>query len=349
MRLTIDIQSGPHAGERFVCSTGQTLKVGRRPPVDVALSQDSMVSNIHCEFHCTETGVTLRDLGSRFGTTLNGKPVTDAALAVSNGDKMQVGNSVLLLRLRATEAAEQTMTPRELPPQLIRAMDKATGLTVPARPSLIPTTPPGDQPPRRAHDTMTALAPRTDANIELPPLAPPPPAPEMPTDLVVKFLRAQPQPLYALLDAARSPRVLELLKESKEEYQSLYEGDKGVTIAPWGPWLVRLPAESPLLEALVKEGWGESWSVFLTAKASFAEVRKHFRHFLLVRLPDGREVYFRFYDPRVLRTFLPTCSVNESAELFGPIQGFVTESPDRHALFHITATARGAALGTLPI
>ena len=41
----------------------------------------------------------------------------------------------------------------------------------------------------------------------------------------------------------------------------------------------------------------------------------------------GEEVYFRFYDPRVLRVFLPTCSVRQKAELFGEIRSFLLEGP----------------------
>ena len=31
--------------------------------------------------------------------------------------------------------------------------------------------------------------------------------------------------------------------------------------------------------------------------------RGHLRKFLISKLPDGRQVYFRYYDPRVLRTY----------------------------------------------
>src|SRR5947209_7089547 len=52
---------------------------------------------------------------------------------------------------------------------------------------------------------------------------------------------------------------------------------------------------------------------------------KHFRHFLLVETEDGKLLYFRFYDPRVLRAFLPTCNSDESSEFFGPIHDILTE------------------------
>lgn len=134
--------------------------------------------------------------------------------------------------------------------------------------------------------------------------------------------------LYALLDAARDDRVLELLRESKERYQSLYESQQGEDLANFAPYLVELPKGSTLLDALIKEGWGKSWGVYLTSPKSFEEVRRHFRHFLIVQTEDGKELYFRFYDPRVFRVFLPTCTQRESLEFFGPVAKMLVERED---------------------
>jgi hypothetical protein len=37
---------------------------------------------------------------------------------------------------------------------------------------------------------------------------------------------------------------------------------------------------------------------------------------------------FRYYDPRVLRSYLPTCTPEELAQVFGPIHSFVMESAE---------------------
>lgn len=145
---------------------------------------------------------------------------------------------------------------------------------------------------------------------------------------LLKILREQAEPLFAILDAARDGRVLDLLRNSKEHYESLYEGRQGEDLANFAPYLVELPKDSPLLIALVKEGWGKSWGIYLTCKEPFKEVRKHFRHFLLVETEDGRQLYFRFYDPRVLRSFLPSSTPREAVELFGPVSSFLAEEAD---------------------
>ena len=39
-------------------------------------------------------------------------------------------------------------------------------------------------------------------------------------------------------------------------------------------------------------------------------------------------MYFRWYDPRVLSVYLPTCTAEEFAAIFGPVAAFFLESDD---------------------
>jgi pSer/pThr/pTyr-binding forkhead associated (FHA) protein len=156
-------------------------------------------------------------------------------------------------------------------------------------------------------------------------------------DGVIRELRSQKEPLYAILDAARDPVVLaRLVLECKEEYQSLYEGDEGVKLAAFAPYLVALPRESTFLETIVRDGWGKSWGVYLTCDRPFKEVRKHLRRLLMAELEGGKPVYFRFYDPRVLRVYLPTCKPQERSEFFGPIGGYILEGETEDLLLGFT-------------
>jgi hypothetical protein len=147
-------------------------------------------------------------------------------------------------------------------------------------------------------------------------------------DRVLEVLNGEREGLYAILDAARDPLVLALLLEVEEEHQSLYEGPEGDKLAAAAPYLDALPAGSPLRQTLVREGWGKSWGIYLTCPLPFKEVRRHLRHFLLVETEAGKEVYFRFYDPRVLRVYLPTCNAGKLSHLFGEICTFLMESAD---------------------
>ena len=163
-----------------------------------------------------------------------------------------------------------------------------------------------------------------------------------PQQRLLALLRNDCQPLYAVLDAARDIKILALLMQTKEEHQSLYEGVEGAKLSQVAPYLVKLGKDSLLLSSLLLEGWGNNWGVYLTCTSDFPEVRRHLRHFLEVQLPDGKQVYFRFYDPRVLRVFLPTCTAEEANRFFGPIKQYLMEDEKPDKLLRFSDTGRGA-------
>lgn len=155
---------------------------------------------------------------------------------------------------------------------------------------------------------------------------------------LLDLLRAEPEPLFAILDAARDPKVLEILRNCDQTYQSLYEGAKGEELADFAPYLVELPARASLIEPLIQKGWGKSWGVYLTCPKMFTDIRRHLRHFLIVELEGakGKQHYFRFYDPRVLRVFLTTCTQPEIREFFGPISSYLMEADEPRELLKFT-------------
>jgi hypothetical protein len=142
-------------------------------------------------------------------------------------------------------------------------------------------------------------------------------------------LKAEKYPLFAVLDAARTLRVIEVMRESVEEYRSLYEGIKGEALAMQAPYLVSLPQGSLLLEQLVLEGWTKRWGIYLSSRRPFAEVRTQLRRVLMVKSEDsGERMYFRFYDPRMLRLFLPVCNRRQTEQIFGEIEAFLVAGRD---------------------
>ena len=150
----------------------------------------------------------------------------------------------------------------------------------------------------------------------------------------------QGETLYALLDSARKPEIALRLRGSNLEYDSLYRGRSEETMWDVAPYLVRWEPSSEFFSWVLQEGWGESWGIFLTSTASLEELCKHFRQFLLATLEDGRQVYFRFYDPRVLRVFLPTCTLEETSRFFGPVLCYLIESEQTNLLLKFTADKR---------
>ncbi|HTQ05190.1 MAG TPA: DUF4123 domain-containing protein [Polyangiaceae bacterium] len=172
---------------------------------------------------------------------------------------------------------------------------------------------------------------------DTPPAAPGPPPAALPEKLALTpeqreralaFFASQKLPLYALLDAARDPGVLDTIAVHEAVYYSLYDGPEGERLEEVAPYLVEVRSRSPLLEALVR-AWGKSWGSFVYALADFKTVRRHFRRFLLVQDERGKNMYFRFYDPRVLGPFLSSCTPSEALEFFGPLSHFVVESEEQ--------------------
>lgn len=139
---------------------------------------------------------------------------------------------------------------------------------------------------------------------------------------------------YAVLDGASVPDLLDqLYGDEPPEFLCLYRGELEPDLAEVAPYLVHLKPEAPFTEWLLGECWGKHWGIFATSAEDIDTVRRHFRNFLMVKDPEGAQVYFRYYDPRVLRTFLPTCSAEETNFVFGPITSYLCESDKPETLF----------------
>jgi hypothetical protein len=142
----------------------------------------------------------------------------------------------------------------------------------------------------------------------------------------IEILMRLVEPLYAIVDTAQNRRISSLMEESGCEHQMLYGEQLAWAVDEIGPYLVSLPLDSVFLRCLTEDGWGNNWCIFFTSKASFQAIRRHLRRFLGVKHPDGSQLLFRFYDPRIIRDFLPKCSNDEISNFFGPISSFYIES-----------------------
>ncbi len=139
--------------------------------------------------------------------------------------------------------------------------------------------------------------------------------------------------LVGVLDAARNFDIPNRLKSSNTENYCLYEGERAEKLWYVAPYVVRCEQKADFVQWLLNEGWGNSWGIFLVAKG-LEEIRDHLRKFLLVKVDgeDDKDFYFRFYDPRVLRTYLPTCTEQERKDFFGKTRCFLVEGPGGESL-----------------
>lgn len=134
-------------------------------------------------------------------------------------------------------------------------------------------------------------------------------------------LHEKPDVLFAILDACDEPRVLAKVSElGSARAVSLYRGWAEQDYRDIAPYLVQV--DEALLNWIGKTLWDDPWGVFAVAKTGLHELRRHFRRFLLVQDPEGKQMYFRFYDPRVLTTFLDNCDAGEAEQFFGPVAAY---------------------------
>lgn len=138
--------------------------------------------------------------------------------------------------------------------------------------------------------------------------------------------------LYGIVDSARNDEVFRYLIIGNVKYKSLFEGTMDVQSFGVSGFLVECEKESPLFQWMTTEGWGNSSCVFFTSKLSFEELFSHFQQFNRVYLEEDKVVLFRYYDPRVLRTYLPSCNREEVEAFFGGVEHFYLESEDPETL-----------------
>jgi pSer/pThr/pTyr-binding forkhead associated (FHA) protein len=144
-------------------------------------------------------------------------------------------------------------------------------------------------------------------------------------------------PVFGFLDPLRDNRIPVFLDASRERYERVEE-----TLAP-SPYLVNLPPRCKLLDVLIKDGWGRGWGFYFASTAGFDELRVHWRRYVILRNEEGREITFRFWDPRVLAVVLPSMQPVEAREFLGPIARLVVEGDRPQVAIEFSPSPRGVA------
>ena len=135
--------------------------------------------------------------------------------------------------------------------------------------------------------------------------------------------------VFAVLDGASIPTLLDkLYGEDPPRFECLYRGELEPDMAECAPYIAEVERDTDFAEWAIGTGWGNHWGIFAVSQAELKDVRLHFRKLNMVYGPDGRPLLFRYYDPRVMRIFAPTCSAADLKKLFGPVERFVMEAPE---------------------
>lgn len=113
------VESGARPGEEHPLSPGET-RIGRDDAADVVV-QDPEISRIHARITRQGESYFVEDMGSTNGTYVNGAQIIGRQ-ALNNGDKIGVGQTVLVFRAIAAPtyrtAEPMAQSPADYPPTM---------------------------------------------------------------------------------------------------------------------------------------------------------------------------------------------------------------------------------------
>jgi Domain of unknown function (DUF4123) len=117
-------------------------------------------------------------------------------------------------------------------------------------------------------------------------------------------------------------------KQLQGKYLSLFNAETEEKLSDVAPYIFAYHPNSDFANWFMEVGWGQGWGIMVRSGSSIEELHAHCRKFLVKENETGQEMYFRYYDPRVLSIFLPTCSAEQLKEFFGPIDYIMIEDID---------------------
>ncbi len=150
--------------------------------------------------------------------------------------------------------------------------------------------------------------------------------------------------VYVVIDAARAGLLCQAAREQHGLVgRSLFDGPLAGMLDHVAPHLFPTHAGTEFFDAWQAQ-LGSSAGVILGAAIDADAMWSHLRSLFVVTDEAGGSYSFRFYDPRVLRVFLPTCSAAQAAEFFGPVSWMLVEGGVPGSVLRCTAGRSGVVM-----
>ena len=132
-------------------------------------------------------------------------------------------------------------------------------------------------------------------------------------------------PLYAVLDCAADDALHgQAARLEPYEARCLFFGKLDPVVKAASPHVVELAPGDPLTELWRTQGWSQNWGTWIESRSDLHKVWRRLRHFTQAKLPSGEgPVLFRFWDPRVLRIYMPLIEPAELSAWFQDIDAYV--------------------------
>ncbi len=155
---------------------------------------------------------------------------------------------------------------------------------------------------------------------------------QMEAQKLKEYLSTETTNLYCVLDGASVPDLPLRLYETNTPNYCLFRGELPPDLVYAAPYLAMLSPDSEFTEMILNESTANHWGIFFHSRYTIDYMQRHCRGLIKVHDEKGIPLVFRFYDPRVLRKFLPTCNGGELKTLFGNIETFFAETEDGQIL-----------------
>jgi len=125
-----------------------------------------------------------------------------------------------------------------------------------------------------------------------------------PQDLWASF-EQQNLRLFACVDAAKIPNILEVLEAEGLRHACLFSGREAEDYGAVAPWIVEIPLHERILDRFFSVNpemsafWQFDGAIFVQSNANFDGMRSHLRRLTKIPRVDNKSVFFRFWDPLV--------------------------------------------------
>ncbi len=137
--------------------------------------------------------------------------------------------------------------------------------------------------------------------------------------------------IHAVIDGLIVPGIGDKLKTADVAgWDCLQRGALSAEVAQRAAYLAELKEDSPFSEWLFGEATATypGWGLLTISTRPMLAVREHCRAIGEVTTPDGERRAWRWYDPEVLRTALPTLLAGQLDEVFALDQAIVLPAVD---------------------
>ena len=153
-----------------------------------------------------------------------------------------------------------------------------------------------------------------------------------PAQLRASLWTKQSAHVHAVIDGLVVPGIATMLKSADVAgFDCLQRGALSAEAERRAAYLVELKQSSPFTDWLFKEATQTfpGWGVITISDRSMLVMREHSRSIGEVITPDGERRMWRWFDPDVLRTVLPTFLGGQLDEFFAVGQTVVLPESDR--------------------